>query len=46
MNKELAYSMIKELSGDNDDKITEELHKEIQKMKRNFLLDNNYRLHF
>jgi len=46
MNKELAYSMIKELSGDNDDKITEELHKEIQKTKKNFLLDDNYRLHF
>ena len=46
MNKDLAYSLIKELSGDNDDKITEEMREKVEGMKKNFQLDEKYRLYF
>ena len=46
MNKDLAYSLIKELSGDNDDKITEEMREKVERMKKNFQLDDKYRLYF
>ena len=46
MNKDLAYALIKELSGDNEDKIDDKLNLQVQRIKRNFQLDDKYRLYF